>query len=241
MKYIITLLLLILSVPAGSNPVPDFPFIILAERLEKHVEPDVVQIKFNLIAYAAKSDESLELLREAGKRVLSLLKKYEIPLASLESTHIDKRVKRARTDRVYNLDILGYETTQTLNLKLNDLIKYPALLNDLIAIDGVARVNSLFGSVQEDEIKEGMIKELSEKTRRKADALAKAQSRTVKKVYGITTERSFGEAYAIFSLQYEPSIYASAANSAPYDRDLTMMVPEYIVLHQGMTAIYELK
>ena len=241
MKYIVTTFLLVFSGLAYSNPVPDFPFVILTERLEKQVEPDLVKIRFGLTAFSSTSSGSLEILRSAGKNVISLLKMHEISLNLLESAQIDKRAKRARKDGAYNLDILGYETTQGFKLKLSELKKYPALMNELISIDGVTGIEAFFESTQEERYKEEMIKELSDKARKKADTLAMAQSRTVKNVYGITTEGTFGEAYAIFSLQYEPRVMADLSMPSSYGMDSTMMVPEYIVVNQRMTVIYELK
>ena len=241
MKYLLTIFLLAFSTFGYSNPVPDFPFIILTERLEKRVKPDVVEVSFGLTAFSSTSAESLESLRSAGKSVISLLEKYEIPLNLLESTQIDKRTKRASTDRAYNLEILGYETTQDFKLKLSELTKYPMLMNELIAIDGVNEIDATFESTQEKKYKAEMIQELSNNARKKADTLAEAQSRTVKRVYGITTGRNFGEAYAIFSLQYEPTIHADIPYKSSRGMDLTMMAPEYIVVNQRITAIYELK
>lgn len=159
----------------------------------------------------------------------------------LESTQIDKEARRARKDGIYNLEILGYETRQGFNLTLSELKKYPGLMNELISIDGVTGIDALFKTTNEEKYKAEMIEELSAKARKKADALAKAQSRSVKRVYGITTEGNFGEAYAIFSLQYEPRIEADVGSLSRYGMDLTMMVPEYIVVSQRITAIYELK
>ena len=241
MRFKIALLLLIFSFSVYGNPVPKFPFIILTERLEKRVEPDLVKIRFSIVAYSETSKESLQTLRDSGNQVTELLKKHNVSLSSLESTQIDKRAKRARKDGVYNLNILGYETTQGFKLKLSDLEKYPQLMNELIEIDGVSGIDAFFESSLEEKHKADMIQELSAKARQKANTLAKAQSRSIKGVYGITTEGNFGEAYAIFTLQYEPRVYADAASPSSYGMDLTMMVPEYIEVKQRMTVIYELK
>jgi uncharacterized protein YggE len=242
MKKIISVLILcFIFTSVLANPVPEFPFVILTERLEKRVEPDVVKISFSLTAYDEKSEISLERLREAGQKVIALLNKHGIPLKLLESTQIDKEARRARKDGIYNLEILGYETRQGFNLTLSELKKYPGLMNELISIDGVTGIDALFKTTNEEKYKAEMIEELSAKARKKADALAKAQSRSVKRVYGITTEGNFGEAYAIFSLQYEPRIEADVGSLSRYGMDLTMMVPEYIVVSQRITAIYELK
>jgi len=240
MKQIIILILIISSAFVSANPIPEFPFVILTERLEKQIPPDLVKIRFSLTTYASTSKESLELLRVAGKSVITLLENHKIPLTLLESNQIDKSAKRARKEGTYNLDILGYETTQNFKLNLNDLKKYPTLMNKLIAIDGVTGIQSFFKSSQEEKFKEEMINELSVKARQKADTLAKAQSRKVKEVYGLTTEGNFGDAYAIFSLQFEPRVYAMRS-AGSYGMDLTMMVPEYIVVNQRITVIYELE
>lgn len=99
----------------------------------------------------------------------------------------------------------------------------------------------MFESTKEDELGAQMIQELSVAVRAKADALAAAQGRAVKRVYGITTEGNFGEAYAIFALKYNPSPAYAAEIAQPAERDLTMMVPQHIVVSQRMTVIYELK
>ncbi len=241
MKFKITLLLLVCSFSAYGNPVPDFPFIILTERIEKRVAPDLVKIRFSVVAYSETSSESLQILRDTGSQITELLKKNDVSLSLLESTQIDKRAKRARKDGVYNLNILGYETTQGFKLKLDDLKKYPQLMNELIEIDGVSGIDAFFESSMEEQHKADMIQELSSKARKKADTLAKAQSKTVRGVYGITTEGNFGEAYAVFTLQYEPRVYADVASPSSYGMDLTMMVPEYIEVKQRITVIYELE
>ncbi len=246
MKSIVsTLLFLIISAPVLANPVPDFPFVIVTENLEKKITPDVAEVGFNLEAYAKKSDESLDLLRQAGQKVIALLEKYDVPLRQLESKQISKRAKRAQRNGAYNLEILGYDTAQSFNLKLTDLSRYPELMNELIAIDGLSGINALFKTTKEEQYKEEMIKELSTIVRGKADALAQAQSRSVKKVYGITTEGNFGQAFAIFSLQSQPRFEGRfLADMTTYKRgemDLTMMVPEYIIANQTLTALFELK
>ncbi len=99
----------------------------------------------------------------------------------------------------------------------------------------------MFESTKEDELGAQMIQELSVAVRAKADALAAAQGRAVKRVYGITTEGNFGEAYAIFALRHTPSVAYLASLAPQSGRDLTMMVPQHIVVSQRMTVIHELK
>lgn len=241
MKYLAFFLSLILPLSVSANPVPEFPFVIVTEELEQKVTPDLAKVRFSIVAYEKTSEKAMESLTKSSAKLLEVLKKHEIALSDLESTQIDKNTKRARKEGVYNLDILGYEVQQGFNLTVENLEKYPVLINDLVKLDGVQNIDAFFETTKEDEYKGKMIVELSAKARKKADALAIAQSRKVKAVYGITTEGNFGQAYAIFSLEYDPQEFALAMSADSYGMDLIMTVPEYITVGQRITVIYELK
>ncbi|KIO36728.1 SIMPL domain-containing protein [Shewanella sp. cp20] len=241
MKYVIAALSLIISMSVFANPVPEFPFVIVTEKMEQEVKPDLAKVRFNLLAYDKSSDNAMEQLTKLSAQMLEILKNNGIPMSNLESTQVDKSTKRARKDGAYNLDILGYEVQQGFNLRIADLTKYPNLMNQLVRLDGVQNIDAFFETTRENEYKEKMIVDLSLKTRKKADVLAKAQSRKVKSVYGITTEENFGQAYATFSLEYNPQAYALAMAADNYGMELVMAVPEFIKVGQRITAIYELK
>ncbi|MCO1336729.1 SIMPL domain-containing protein [Microbulbifer sp. OS29] len=240
MKFFVSALSLVMSLAVTANPVPDFPFVIVTEKLEQEVKPDVVKVRFSILTYEQSSNRAMEQLTKFSALMLEALKKHGVPTSSLESTQIDKNTKRARKDGAYNLEVLGYEVQQGFNLRLTNLDKYPSLMNELIRLDGVQNIDAFFETSKEEEYKEKMITELSAKARKKANALAQAQSREVKSVYGITTEENFGHAYAIFSLEYNPQEYALPMAADSYGMDLVMAVPEYIKVGQRITAIYEL-
>jgi len=241
MKLAVLVASFVISLSAIANPVPGFPFVIVTEKLEQEVKPDVAIVRFSILAYEESSNKAVEQLTKSTAMMLEALKKHGIQISQLESTQIDKSTKRARKDGTYNLEILGYEVQQGFNLTLTELDKYPGLMNELVRLDGVQNIDAFFETSKEEEFKEKMITELSAKARKKADALAQAQSRKVKNVYGITTEGNFGQAYAIFSLEYNPQEYALAMEADSYGMDLVMAVPEFIKVGQRITAIYELK
>ncbi len=231
----------ILSFPVLANPVPDFPFVIVTENLDKKVKPDYVKIRFNLLAYEQTSEKAIESLTKSSVQMLKVLEEHGVSMKKLKSTQIDKSTKRAHKDGAYNLDILGYEVTQGFNIELEELSNYPKLMSQLIKLNGVQNLDAFFETKKKKEYQDEMIVELSKKARAKAEALAKAQSRKVKGVYGITTEGTFGQAYAIFALEFEPNEVMMAYDAGAYGMDLIMSVPEYIQVNQRITAIYELK
>lgn len=241
MRSVLFALLLVISLSVYANPVPEFPFVIVTERLEQDVKPDLAKVRFSILAYDESSDRAMEQLTKYSAQMLEVIKSNEIPISNLESTQVDKSTKRARKDGAYNLDILGYEVQQGFSLRVVDLTKYPRLMNQLIRLDGVQNIAAFFETTKEDEYKEKMVVDLSLKARKKADTLAKAQSRKVKSVYGITTEENFGQAYATFSLEYRPQSYAFAMDAGSEGMELIMAVPEFIKVGQRITAIYELK
>lgn len=237
------MLALILGLPtlAIANPVPDFPFVIVTEEMKMKVKPDFVKVRFGVVSFDEDSEAAMVALTKTTAGVIALLKESRVALRQLESTQIDKVTKRARKDGAYNLHILGYEVAQGFTLTLHDLNAYPDFMNRLARLDGVHNIDALFGTTEEEKYKASLIAELSKKARSNADALAAAQSRTVKSVYGITTEANFGQAYAIFSLEYDPQSYALAMESGLYGADLVMSVPEFIEVGQRITSIYELE
>ncbi|MEW5250723.1 SIMPL domain-containing protein [Microbulbifer sp. 2201CG32-9] len=241
MKIILLLTSLTIPLIALANPIPQFPFVIVTESIEKQVKPDVVNIHFEMVAFDKSSEEAMASLTKSSAKMLEILKAHNISQSQLKSSQVEKSTRRARKEGTYNLDILGYEVGQRFTLKLNNLEKYPALANALLRLEGAADINALFKTTKEEEHKDNLILELSTKARKKADKLAHAQSREVRKVYGITTEGNFGQAYATFSLEHNPPILAFAADPAPYGRDLILAIPEYIKVQQRITAIYELK
>ncbi|WP_299946924.1 SIMPL domain-containing protein [uncultured Microbulbifer sp.] len=241
MKFVLLFISMMLPLSVLANPVPDFPFVIVTETAQEKVKPDLASIRFELIAYEKDSEKAMASLTRSSVKMLELLKEHDISVSQLESTQIDKRTKRARKEGVYDLEILGYEVEQSFTLELNTLEKYPAIINALVSIDGIQKVNGFFETSKKEHYRDKLIVELSQKTRKKADTLARAQSREVKSVYGITTEGHFGQAYAIFSLEYSPTMSAMVGSPDYYGMDLIMAVPEYINVQQRITAIYELK
>lgn len=239
--FLTSLFFALSALPAIANPVPGFPFVIVTETLEKKVRPDVAKVRFNIKAYENSSHEAVEMLTKYSAMMLEALIEHGIEVSELESTQVNKSEKRKWKDGAYSVEILGYEVEQAFNLRITDLSKYPGLMNDLVRLDGVKDIDAFFETSKEGEYKEKMITELSAKARNKADALAQAQSRKVKRVYGITTEGNFGQAYAIFSLEYNPAAFAIALSGDSYGMDLVMAVPEFIKVGQRITAIYELK
>lgn len=238
MKYILLALFLFSGLTVLANPVPDFPFVIVTETIEQQVKPDSAKVEFDILAYETTSDMAMEQLTNVSAQMLEILEKHDIPLSRIATSQVNKRVRRAKNDDTNKFEILGYELQQNFNLEITDLDKYSSVMNELIRLDGVQSINALFETSKEDEYKEQMIVELSDKVREKADALARGQSRKVKSVYGITTESNFGQAYAIFSLEYKTRFLSM---SASFDRGLVMSVPEFIKVDQQITAIYELE
>ncbi|MGB0894686.1 MAG: SIMPL domain-containing protein [Parashewanella sp.] len=240
MKKIVAATLLLLSSSVLSAPLPDFPFVLVSEKMTKQIKPDFVSINFSAVAYDKTSTGAVSKLSDVNQNIRSVMKKLNIDLSKLESTQVEKNAKRANADGNYSLDILGYAVHQTFTLRLSELDKFPYLMNSLIQLDGLENISSRFQLQQADKAKDSMIQELSRKARKKADRLASAQARKVKAVYGITTEGSFEQAFAQFSVNsdiIEKYRYLSLGSQS----SIEMLVPEFIEMTQTITAIYQLK
>lgn len=155
-------------------------------------------MNFDLTAFDSDSTQSLKIVQSAGQEVLALLTKHGISLDQLKSHQIDKNAKRASRDGSYGLEILGYETTQTLSLTVTNWSVYAELMHDLLSLNNLTRIDASFETTKEQILKREMLISLSAEMRSKAETLANAQSQKIKSVYGITNEESFAAAYAVF-------------------------------------------
>ncbi len=207
MKIILIVLISLLPLFVKASPLPDFPFVIVNEKIEKEIKPDIGTIHFSFMAFNQESILAMEALSRSTAQVLALLKKYKIPQSQLSSSQVYKSAKRAHREGAYELEILGYTVTQALTLELVDLSFYPELMVELLMIDGLEDIQSDFKSTKETEFKANLLAEVSVKARKKADALAKGQSRLVKSIYGITTQNSFSSSFDGFSLSNRGYIY----------------------------------
>lgn len=242
MRQLIFVIAILLPAALTANPVPDFPFVIVSEPLEKKVQPDFAIVYIDVIAYDEHSEAAMASLVKSSTGLIDTLKQYDIPLSQIESFQVSKTTRRARKEGVYYLEILGYEVSQRFKLTIKDLSKYSSLIDKLVRLDGIEDVDALFRTNKEETYKTEMIQELSDKVRNKATALATAQSRKIKRVYGVTTESNFGMAYGVFSLEYSPATYAALKiGDVSAGAGIIMAVPDYIEVRQQITAIYELE
>lgn len=137
MKIILIVLISLLPLFVKASPLPDFPFVIVNEKIEKEIKPDIATIHFSLTAFNQESLLAMEALSHSSTQVLALLKKYKIPQTQFSSSQVQKSAKRARREGAYELEILGYTVTQALTLELADLSFYPELMVELLMIDGL--------------------------------------------------------------------------------------------------------
>ncbi|MEZ9200147.1 SIMPL domain-containing protein [Shewanella sp. 10N.286.54.B9] len=121
MKIILIVLISLLPLFAKASPLPDFPFVIVNEKIEKEIKPDIGTIHFSFMAFNQESILAMEALSRSTAQVLALLKKYKIPQSQLSSSQVYKSAKRAHREGAYKLEILGYTVTQALTLELVDL------------------------------------------------------------------------------------------------------------------------
>jgi len=240
MKYIILFTFLIFTTITNASNLPDFPFVVSTGIAKQDVKPDIATININVLAFDKDSIKSLDLANIASKGVIDLLTKYKINIKQLEAGDIQKSTKRNR-DKDYNqLEILGYEVSRNIKLKLTDLSYYSELMNDLVSIDNVSGMNTQFDVSSRKKIESKLIKAASKNAQDKATKMAHGLNSKIHSVYAISQASNFDGFFATFGASsYSPeSAYAMRQRMA---RNVAMFIPESINISQNINVVFRLK
>lgn len=229
---------LLFSQLAFAASVPDFPFVVSVGHAEREVTPDTATISLDIMSFEKDSKLALKAANLATTQLMETLKKNGVPEANVEASDIEKATKRRR-DEYRTLDILGYEVSRTIKIKLDDLSKYSELMSDLVAIDNLSKAETIFDVSNRREIEAELMEEASKDAREKAERMAGSLGTKIQSVYAISQKSNFGEFFATFGV-LEPPI--GAFMMVGNDSHTTVMfVPDSISVEQSINVVFRIK
>ena len=240
-KILFTLLMLCFySSNLVSETLPDFPFVIANGEAEIEVKPDEATIQLSITAFEKESDLALKTLNLTTTAVTQAVNKYAVKTDQIEATDITKSVKRRRDGQYNNLEILGYEVSRSLTIKLKDISKYSELMSDIIVINHVSNARASFDVSKRKDVEVKLVNMASKDANEKAKNLAKSLGSNIDSIYAISQTSNFN------SLM--PTFGAGGANLAFQDRafrsesyQTVMFAPKTIKISQGVNVVYRLK
>jgi len=238
MKYLLFFGLALFSLNTIAANLPNFPFVVSKGSAEKKVMPDKATVHISFLSFSEESGVALDNLNSSSEKLFSLLEKYKIDLKNLDARDIRKDTKRKK-DRDYNrLEILGYEVSRSMTLNLKDLKTYPSLMNDLIAIENLSSISTVFDTVNRVQFEADLMNEAGADARSRADLMAKSLGAKVQSVYAISQESDFGSFFATFGAPEVSAFYEREGGGSSRTR---MLVPEHIYISQSINVVFRIK
>lgn len=239
-KYLIFSLLFFFSSSASAIGLPEFPFIIVSGKAEVKVPPDEVRVTFSIIEFNSSSESALSVVIDRGAAVLKLAEKYNIPFEQITSQSIDKTVKRSRDANYEQLEILGYEVSQSYNIRIKDISNYSKFSDELISMQNIANVNSSFNISNRDEVLRKLVNKASSDAFRRANDLAKGLRANVGSVFAISEDLDIGLQLAKFGVNVEG--YATySKDSVSSRRRFNFFIPKTIDISKTVNVIFKLE
>ena len=239
LRIIASLIFLLSTISSNAANLPDFPFVVSTGEAKQEVKPDIATISINVLAFNKDSTQALELANLASKGVIELLKKYDISTNQLEAGDIQKSTTRQRDKNYVSTDILGYEVSRNIKLKLIDLSYYSELMNDLVSIDNLSGMQTQFDVSNRKEIESQLIQTASKDAKDKAGKMARGLDSKIHSVYAISQASNFDGFFATFGA----SSYSQAEIQALYRsvRSVALFIPESIEISQHINVVFRLK
>ena len=240
-KIFYTCLLISLFTPSVfSESLPDFPFVIATGEAEIEVKPDIAMIQLSIMAFEKESDLALKTLNITTTEVTKAVQKYKIDTDQIEATDIEKSVKRRRDGQYNNLEILGYEVSRSLTIKLKDLSKYSELMSDIVVINNVSNARASFELSNRKEVEANLVNMASRDANKKAKRLAESLGSKVDSIYAISQTSTFDSLMPTFGAgQGRPVMYDRSFRSESYST--VMFAPKTIKIIQGVNVVYRIK
>lgn len=236
---LITLLALLAAKSASSaSPIPDFPCIAADGNASREVAPTDATIQLTVLAFSKSSDEATNTVQAALGKVITALKAEGVGEKMIRAHDIDKSAVRSRDNNTNKaLEILGYEVSRKVELKLPDLANYPKIVRVLMTADHIANMSSSFDTSKREDVEAELTGEAFVKARKKADLLAKGAGVTIDRVYAVSNNslEAIGQQFGLGYQSSLPSLYGP--NDAP---DILLFVPSTIELSASVNILYKL-
>ncbi|MES2925006.1 MAG: SIMPL domain-containing protein [Verrucomicrobiota bacterium] len=220
---------------SSASPIPDFPFIAADSQAEREVPPTNATVYFTVLAFAKSSEESTNIVQSALGKVITALKAEGVGENLIRAHDLDKSAVRNREKDANNdSDILGYEVSRRVELKLPELVNYPKIVRTLMAADHVTSTSSIFDTSKRDEVEAELTGEACSKARKKADLLAKGAGVTITGVHAVS-EKGFSDFASDFGFSY-----AGVLRGGPDVPEIPLFVPTLIELRASVNVLYRL-
>jgi uncharacterized protein len=239
-KIIVLVLSCLISLGVNAADFPNFPFVVANGSAEKKIKPDIATVHLTIMAFEKASDLALKTVNLTTTQVSDILTKRGVPKENIEATDIYKSATHRRDPEFNALEILGYEVTRSMTIKLDNLTQYPEIMGDIIATNNVSGVRADFDISNRKAVEAELIAMAGTAAREKATAMSSGLGSKIQSVFAISPESSFGDFVANFGGGAARSMAFKTADGAG-SYETIMFAPETITVGQTISVMFRIK
>lgn len=218
---------------------PDFPFVSATGQAEREVVPDIATVQLRIMSFDKSSDAALKTVNLATTAVTDTLLKYKVELNNIEASDIDKSAIRKRDPEFNNLQILGYEVSRSMTIKLDKLAHYSDLMSDIIVINHVSGINASFDVSNREQLEAELIQEASQNAKARAEHMAKGLDVKIHSVFAIAQNSDFAFGNTGFGPRNEKFMAMREFGGGEYRT--AVFAPKSINVSQNINVIFKIK
>ncbi|MBC3542415.1 SIMPL domain-containing protein [Rufibacter sediminis] len=239
MKKLLLALLILVSGIASAQVLASENRIVVMGQATVEAPADQVSFNINLLSTDTLSLDKMYAKHKAMEsKIYRILKDLNIPSDKISYSllSVGKRPSYAEKDE----DIVWYfEGTQEISFTLDSLKTYPAIRDRLIR-EGVIRFGSAFTSSKEEEMKKEVLTKAVKVATEKAEVLAKAGDRKIKRIVKIADT---DDTDPMFENYTSDTIYAVAgADATGGSAEGTLIeIPQNISVSATVKVTFQLK
>ena len=242
-KTVVLILSCLMSFSAMAADLPSFPFVVANGVAEKKVAPDIATIHLSILAFEKESELALKATNDTTTKVTQILAEYGVGNDKIEATDIRKNTIRKRDSEYNALNILGYEVSRSLTIRLDNLTQYSDIMGNIIGTNNVSGVRAEFDVSNRKALEAELVQSVSilqDILKEKANAMAKGLGTTVRSVYAISQSSSFNNFIADFgATSMQSMVLSRAAGGGSYET--LMFAPETITLEKTLNVMFRIK
>jgi uncharacterized protein len=231
------LALLLFPLCVAASQLPDFPFVYVFGSAHRDIAPDSATISFRIKTYAEAAAPAYQKQSELAGAVLTVTEKLGIPPQDVSAESIEKSAVRRRDDRGTSYDIVGYEATRSVDIRVNDLKRFPDLIEFLYGSSNIEGIRAYFWRKDGSAILQELTNEAATAAREKGERLCRSFQRKLGVAFAISEEgysgigRPFGLGDSGSTTQYSPDFVSGS-------RDFRV-IPATIALTSSVYAIFK--
>lgn len=239
-KIVVLILSCLISLSATAADLPNFPFVVANGTAEKKIKPDMATVHLSIMAFEKESDLALKTVNLTTTQVGDILTKHGVRKENIEATDINKSTTRRRDPEFNALEILGYEVTRSMTIKLDNLAQYPEIMGNLISTNNVSGVRADFDISNRKAVEAELIAMAGADAREKATAMADGLGSKIQSVFAISQVSSFGDFVADFGGGAVRNMAFKTADGAG-SYETIMFAPETITVGQTINVMFRIK